>query len=184
MVELAQRRWIGRLVQFALIGITLAVIAAWFMRRSPSRSLDLSGTEQVESEALAPGDVRIFNVDSSVDLMLRGDRMSAGLSPKTINKVRSELERSSTKDTSGFGGAIAQMVKKQVADKIDTRVVYSVNDIRDIRYEDERILVEWRDGREEALFGGVKVDGDRSTNRFRRDDAERFIAAVKARQRR
>jgi hypothetical protein len=75
------------------------------------------------------------------------------------------------------------MVTQQVADKIDTRVVYDVQDIRDIRYDDPHIVIQWKRGGEERLFGSVKVDGGRDANRFRREDAERFIAAVKERQR-
>lgn len=179
-MELRQRRLVARLVQVALIALAIAFAATWIFRRAPDRNIEMQ-TRAPSVETLGPGDVQIFNVDSTVDLILKDNKIFAGLSPKTIAKVRAEIAKDTDKDTAGLGGAIAQLVKEQVADKIGTRVVYDVADIRDIRYRDEQIVLEWKRGGEQELFGKIKVDKNRDTNRFRPEDAQRFIAAVKAR---
>jgi hypothetical protein len=178
-MELNQRRRVYRLVQVGLVLLVVAVAAMWLLRRSPARHFTVQ-TEAPPVEALGPGDLQIFNVDSTVDMILKDDKILAGLSPKTVAKVRDELARTD-RDT-GLGGSIAKFVKQTVADKIGTRVVYNIADIRDMRYENERFVIEWKRGGDQQLFGNVKVDGDRDANRFRSDDARRFIDAVKARQ--
>ena len=181
-MELRQRRTISRFVRLLLVALAIGIAIAWCARRAPSGATAMR-MQSSPPAALSAADVQIFNVDTTVDLILQGTKIYAGLSPKIVERVRGELTKSTQKDTSGIGGAIAQMVKQQVADNIDTRVVYDVQDIRDIRYDDPHIVIQWQRGGEERLFGSVKVDGDRDANRFRREDAERFIAAVKERQR-
>jgi thimet oligopeptidase len=73
-------------------------------------------------------------------------------------------------------------VKSTVADKISIRAVYPLADIRDVRHEDGRLLIHWKSGKESTLLGDkIKVDGDRDANRFRPEDAERLVAAIRAR---
>jgi hypothetical protein len=182
--DLRQRRVISRIVRFGLIALAVVLVAMWVQRRTPDRErLPRMQADAPIVEALGAGDLQIFNVDSTVDVMLKGDRILAGLSPKTVAKVREEIARSTSKDTTGLGASIAQMVKQQVADKIATRVVYDVRDIRDIRYENEKLVIEWKRGGEQELFGSVKVDRDREAGRFRPEDARAFIDAVNARRR-
>jgi hypothetical protein len=184
-MELRQRRVVSRFVRLALIALAIGIGIFWLRDddepKVKARTFDMTST--ATATHLGPGDVQIFNVDSSVDIILAGTKINAGLSPRVVAKVRGELAKETEKDTSGFGGAIAQLVKEQVADKIGTRVVYDIDAIQDIHYRDPSIVIEWKHGGEERLFGSVKVDGDKNTNRFRREEAERFIAAVKARQR-
>lgn len=185
-MEIRQRRVVSRFVRLALVALAIGIGIFWLRSdeqepKAKQKTFDFTGT--ATAQPLAPGDVQIFNVDSSLDIILAGTKINAGLSPRIVAKVRGELAKETEKDTSGFGGAIAQMVKQQVADKIGTRVVYDIDAIKDIHYREPSIIIEWKHGGEERLFGSVKVDGDRETNRFHRDEAERFIAAVKARQR-
>jgi hypothetical protein len=180
-MEIRQRRTISRFVRFLLVALAVGIVVLWIGNRTP-RSVKTLKLESPPPEALAAGDVQIFNVDTTLDIVLKGTRIYAGLSPKIVDKVRTELAKDAG-NTSGVGGAIAQLVKQQVADKIATRVVYDIASIEDIRYEEPSIVIRWKNGGEEKLFGKVKVDGDRDANHFRREDAERFIAAVKERQR-
>lgn len=182
-MELRQRRVVSRFLRVALVALAVGLAILWLQRRAPAGGdVDIQ-VEAPPIETLGPGDVQIFNEDTTVDLVLRGDRIYAGLSPKIVAKVRTEMAKEKDRDTTGLGGAIAHMVKQQVAEKIGTRVVYDVGTIRDLRYDDPNIVIEWKRGGEQRLFESVKVDGNRSANRFRREDAERFIAAVKTRQR-
>jgi len=139
-------------------------------------------TEVPSTDSLGPGDLRIYNADSSVDLVLQGDRILAGLSPKTVAKVRGELDTSGRHDTSAFGGAISQIVKRTVASAIGTHVAFPLSQIRDIRYDDGRMEFDWVDGGHHQLFNGTNVDGKNESNSFRQEDAQRFIDAVRARK--
>lgn len=188
--ERKRRRLMARVVQLALVMLAVGLAVAFVTdRRGDGPDIRVErgnmtfSTDVPAATDLAPGDLQIFNVDSTVDLILRGNRIYAGLSPQTVAKVRAKLAESATGETTGIGGLIASAVKEQVADKIDTHARYDVYDIRDIRFENERIVIQWKSGKEQRLFETIKSDGSGDANRFRREDAMRFIELVKARQR-
>lgn len=182
-MELRERRIVARFVRIGLVGLAVLFVYAFFRDRDGDRVRPRVEMDAAPAVVAGSADAELFNEDSTVTVFLVGDRISAGLSPKMVEKIRDEMARSAAKETSGLGATIARAVTEQVADKIDTRVSWDVHDIRDLRYEDGRIIVTWRSGEERDLFGNVKVDGERG-NRFREADAQRFIAAVRARQRR
>ena len=134
-------------------------------------------------ETLAPGDIRIFNEDSSVNLVLRGAEVLAGLSPQMRDRITQEVAQSTTDDTTGFGAAIANVVKTTVASAIATHAVYPVRDIREIEYEDGQIILIRNSGRRVELLGSMKTDGEKVSRTFAREDALRFVEAVRARKR-
>lgn len=181
--ERRQRRVTYRMVQLALVLLTVGLGVGFVLnkRQRPSGP-DLRITTHAPSASeLATGDIQIFNVDSAVDLVLRGRTVYAGLSPKTVEKIRARLSEPTSGDPKAIGNLIASAVKEQVADKIEAHMQYDIDDIEDIRYEDEGIVFQWKSGKSERLFESVKV-GDGKT-RFRREDAERFIERFKARKR-
>lgn len=174
----SSRRLIAALIRTGLVVLALFVVGGYVMRRVPRPKHTRIQTEVVSPETLAPGDVRIYNADSSVDLTLTGDKILAGLSPKTVAEIKSKLETETARDTSGLGGSIAQIVKKSVAGAIGTHVVYRVSDIRDIHYDGDQIIVDWKDGGTHNLFGSTNVNNHKVSNTFRPEDAKRFIDAV------
>lgn len=180
-MELQTRRTVARFVRFGLVALALVIAASWMMRRMPGGGRVGVETTVPTVDALGAGDLQIFSEDSTLDVILRGSQILAGLSPQTVAKVQEKIAQSTDKETTGVGGAIAQMVKKTVADKIGTHVSYDLADIREIRYDDGRIVLEWKRGGEQRLLGKLNVENDKDSDRFRREDAERFIAAVKAR---
>jgi hypothetical protein len=182
MMELRQRLWVGRLIKLGLVVVGVLVILAWLQRKSPVRGDFRIQSPPPATEALAAGDMRILNRDGSVQLILQGPNILAGLSDQTVAKVKSELERSATDDTAGLGGAIAQMVKSTVASNIGKQVVYPVRDIRDIRLEDGQVVIIRNDGSRSELFGNVKKDRESLSKSFDPDEAERFVEAVRARK--
>lgn len=183
MITIQHRRWIGRLIKVGLLGLAVVVVFAFLRRKSPVRGdLRLDANPPVAGAALGTGDLRIYNRDSSVNLILQGDRILAGLSPQTVERVRRELE-SSTADDTGLGGSIAQIVKRSVAGSIGTHVVYPVRDIREIEYRDGQIVIVRHDGSATRLLGSVKTGETEAGKTFRPDDAQRFVEAVRARKR-
>lgn len=182
--QLAHRRWIGRLIRGGLIGVAIVMVGLWLARRVPKPQNIRVQSEAPTVEALAPGDMQLYSRDSSVNLILQGDNVLAGLSPKTIARIRGELDASArTDDTTGLGGSIAQFVKKTVADKIGTHVVYPIAEIRDIRYDGGEIVIVRTNGGETRLFDNVKVNKEPVSQSFPPEDAQRFVEAVRARKR-
>ena len=182
-MTVSSRRVVAGLIRFALVILAIVFISGYFFHKRPTRS---KHTMRVETEvtppgALAPGDMRIYNRDSSVDLILAGNNILAGLSPKTIAKVKDAVNAKTSGETTGFSGSIAQIVKSSVASAIGTHASYPVSEIRDIRYEDNTIVFEWKNGDEHQLFSNTTVQGEKVSRTFPQADAERFIAAVKDR---
>jgi len=198
--ERKRRRLTYRLVQLVLVVLSIGIIVALVSNRrgetrdsdgnvrigrgSRGRSPDVTFSTAVPTASqLGQGDMQLFNEDSTVDLILQGPHILAGLSPKTVERIRAEIGKAGPGDSSGLAGFIATTVKEQVADKIGTHARYNVADIRDIRLEGDRLIIEWKTGKEQQLFESVKVDRNRGqANRFRPDEAQRFIELVKARQ--
>jgi hypothetical protein len=201
--ERKRRRLTYRLVQLVLVVLSIGIVVALVSNRRGAtrdsegnvrigsggrvgrgRSPDVTFSTTVPTaQQLGQGDMQLFNEDSTVDLILQGPHILAGLSPKTVERIRSEIGKAGPDDSSGLAGFIASTVKEQVADKIGTHARYNVADIRDIRLESDRLVIEWKSGKEQRLFESVKVDRDRgNANRFRPDEARRFIELVKARQ--
>jgi hypothetical protein len=175
------RRFVAGLIRLALVIVAIAWIGSYFARRVGGRQHVRVSRTVPTPEALAPGDMRIYSADSAIDLVLSGNNILAGLSPKTIAKVKGSLDSSAARDTTGVGGSISQIVKRSVAGAIGTHASFSLSDMRDIRYEGGRIVVDWKDGRTRDLFGNTKVNGSNTSDSFRSEDAERFVEAVRAR---
>jgi len=179
----ASRRFVGGLIRLTLVVLALALVGRYFKNKFFAKH----GTVSVQREApppnesLGPGDLRIYSADSAVDLVLSGNNILAGLSPKTVAKVKSEMDKSADRDTSGFAGSISKMVKSSVAGAIGTHAVYAISEIRDIRVEDGQIVFDSKDGKQHDLFGNTKVNGNKVSSSFRPDDAQRFVEAVRAR---
>lgn len=192
MIAVEQRRWIARLIKAGLAGVAVLVVLAWIGSKrdfEPDIRIEGAGDARIEATTvpavatLAPGDHRIFNRDSSVNLILRGEEILAGLSPQMRARIEQEIARSTSQESTGFGAAIASVVKTTVASAIGTHAAISLRDIRDIEYSEGRMMIIRRDGRRTELLGNVKSDGEEISRTFPREDAERFVEAVRARKR-
>jgi hypothetical protein len=161
--------------------LAIAFVGGYFARKRSGSTHVRVRTEAAVLDSLAPGDMRIYNADSTVDLVLKGDEILAGLSPQTVAKIQNQLDTSASRDTIGIGASISQIVKKSVAGAIGTHAAFPLSDIRDIRYEGDQIVFDWRDGGKHQIFGGTKINNGRVSSSFRREDAERFVEAVRAR---
>jgi hypothetical protein len=103
--------------------------------------------------------------------VLKGDEILAGLSPVTVAKIQHQLDTSASRDTTGIGASISQMVKKSVAGAIGTHAAFPLSDIRDVRYDGDQIVFEWKDGSKHEVFGNTKINHERMSTSFRREDA-------------
>jgi hypothetical protein len=129
---------------------------------------------------LGPGDVKIANEDSSVDMALVGQKIIVKLSDKTMTKVRQQTDTSNVQG-SGLGASIEKMVKRTVASTLGQQFEYPLSDVRDARYENGAIELDVN-GKEPRLLANTKVGGRKLMESFRPEDAKRFVAAVNARK--
>ena len=181
-MDLTRRRFVGGLIRIGLVVLAFRVAGSWVFRRVPHRpKIAHIQREAPPVEALGAGDLRIYSIDSTVDVVLRGNELLTGLSPKTVAKVRAEVDKSTARETTGLGGSIAQIVKTTVAGAIGTHVDYSIAEIRDVRFDAGRIIIELARGGETQLFGNTRVNHN-DHPLFREEDVKRLADAIRARQ--
>jgi hypothetical protein len=184
-MEERARRFTAGIIRVFLVLVALAIVGFWISRRLPDKGHVTLQAAPPSAEQLGPGDYRLLNTDSSMDVILQGDHILVGLSPKTVARIKASMDSEPAKgkgDSSDFGNSIAQFVKKTVADKLGTHLVYSLADLRDVRFDNGHLLFEWKKGAEHRVFENVKVNGKQESNTFPAADADAFIAAVRARK--
>ena len=170
----------------------VAVVVACGRRDNPNPEVGINadanpgrrgdpGLSHRDSLVLGPGDVKIVNEDSSVDLVVVGQRIVVRLSDKTMAKVRQETD--TAKADSGFGGSIQRFVKRTVASALGQQVEYPLSEIRDARYENGEIILDANGDKQPRLLANTKVGGRKLLESFRPDDARRFVDAVNAKKR-
>jgi hypothetical protein len=130
---------------------------------------------------LGPGDVRIQNSDSSVQIAIVGNKVVGGLSPKTLDKVRRGTDTSAVSGN-GLGATIERAVKSSVQSALSKQVEYPVAEINDVRYENGKLTFYWKDGKKMRLLENTHVDNHPVLETFRPDEANRFIQAFHARK--
>ena len=175
------RRLIAGLIRFALAILAIVLVVGYVKRRVPKHR-DLHVATAPAPDSLGPGDLRIYNTDSTIDLVLAGDKLLAGLSLKTVEEIKAKLDTSASKDRSGIGGSISSIVKRSVAGAIGTHAAFPLAEVRDLRYVDGQVRFDWTDGRERPIFENANINGRKASKSFREEDVQRLIAAVRARK--
>lgn len=140
---------------------------------------DAGGLTRASDPPLGPGDVRIASTNGAMILSLVGDTVRMRLGDSAAAKIRHAVDTSGA-PASGFGGLVSSTVKAAVGGALGEvarfAVLLPVRDMKELRYENG-----------ELHFGtGDRPMGRKGTSgnaRFAPADAERFIAAVRARQR-
>lgn len=128
---------------------------------------------------LGDRDVRIVTEDGEYEMALVGERVVMRFSDQALAKLGSQLRPG---EASGVGGWIEGQVKGTVRSLLHKQMVLPVAAIDEARYENGEIRLLMRDGmRNFSFMGEVNQDGRPSLmSRFAREDAERFVAAVRA----
>ena len=143
--------------------------------------MNVSRPSATANVPLAAGDIRITSADGGVDLALIGDSISGGLSQSSLAKVRRETDTSAVRGND-LGSSIEKMVKGTVQSALGTRVSFPLSAVRDLRYDGKRLVFDWA-GKAQPGFGHVNVDNKDVLESFNADDAQRFVIAVRGRQR-
>ena len=181
-MELQTRRRVGIAVRIGLVLAAFAFVGGWLWSKVPTQGPVSVQREAPTVEALGPGDLQILSTDGGIDLILKGDKIMAGLSPATVAKVRDEMAKSSAGDSSGLGGMIAGMVKSSVASAIGTHITYPVAEVKSLMFDGQQLVLVTKADKTHRLFGDAKTEGRKEPATFRKEDAERFIDAVMARK--
>jgi hypothetical protein len=133
------------------------------------------------SRKLGAGDVQIANSDTALEIGLYGDTVVAGLGKKVLDKVNGNSDSAKTAKGGNLGSDIERMVRSTVAGALGHQVLIPVSSISDVKYADGSLEFYDTKGKKMHMFESSGSNGhDRST--FAEPDAQRFIAAFKARK--
>ena len=114
----------------------------------------------------------IHSEDGAVRMGLTDYVVYFTLSDSVLTEARAEMRDSMPRG--GIGGAISGMVRGGVERALSFRAKYPLEDIRDIRWENDRMVVELTSGR--AFGDSFKVDDRPVDQLFSREDVEAFAA--------
>lgn len=116
----------------------------------------------------------IHSASGGVRMGLTDEFVYFALSDSVLAEARSEMERD-TGDANGVAGAIGGMVRGAVGRALSFRAKYDVADIRDIRWEDGRMMMEFTDP-ERSLSDSFEVDDEPVAEAFVESDVQAFAA--------
>ena len=142
---------------------------------------DATFAKRDTNRTLGPGDVRILNADSSIELAVIGDSIVTGLGPKVIAEVAKSTDTSQVKGD-GFTANIEKMVKSTVANALNHEVRYAVADVQRVQLTDGKIEFYWKDGSRMKLFENAKRNNQPVSESFSEADVKQFIAAFDAKK--
>lgn len=118
----------------------------------------------------------ILSRGGEVKLGLTDEAVYVRLSDEVLSDVDAEMKEE-VEDLDGLGARIASAVTEGVSKGLRSRISWGVDDIRDIRWEDDRLVFEFEDGRHGP--DRVQVDGEDFQEAFSEDDGRAFIDAFR-----
>lgn len=118
----------------------------------------------------------IATVDGKATLLLTRRVMAVQLSNRTMRRIDRELHRARHEVDDGLDGPLADAIRTAVVGTVrsvlEHRAECPVDEIREVRYERDRLVVIARNGR--RLFESFEVDDDPVLESFDPRDAEQF----------
>ena len=163
----------------AAFAATLLVVSCGRGDHTDSPSVSLASRDT--SRALGPGDVRIVNADSAIELAVIGDSIVAGFGPRTLEEIRRGTDTSGVTG-SGFGAAVEKFVKRTVAGALNHEAKLAVADVGDVRYENGTLQFYKNDGTRMKILQSTTISNKPVSDTFTEHEAERFIVAFRARK--
>jgi len=154
---------------------TLATLGACRHRDADTRFTDRDTTP---AEKLGPNDMLMTTRDSAMQMGVIGDHITMRLAPKALDSVRVATDTSKV-EGSGFAASLEKTIKRGVAAALQKQVDIPLSDVRDVRYENGRIVFDWNN-KPAMAPDNTKSNGHDLLSSFSADDSQRFVAAVKA----
>ena len=173
-----------RLTAVALVASTFTVACQDAEVRTSSDRRDRSDAtfaKRDSNRTLGPGDVRIMNADSSIELAVIRDSIVTGFGPRVLAEIEKGTDTTQVKGD-GFGASIEKMVKSTVASALNHEMRYSVSDVERVQYTNGKIEMYWKDGSRMKLFENTKQKDKPVSETFSEGDAKQFIAAFDAKK--
>ncbi|HYD52100.1 MAG TPA: hypothetical protein VEA99_05715 [Gemmatimonadaceae bacterium] len=127
---------------------------------------------------LGADDARVVSTDGQLELALVGERVLMRMSDQAIARLKQELDTAKAASQAGVGSWIEKRVKGAVQKVMDKQMVMPVSSIADARYEQGEIRIILQGSKDPISFPGrgeAKAKAE-----FPREDAERFVEAVRA----
>lgn len=152
-----------------------------------TRVVQVGSVASVRSVGIGVGrgtdEVRILSRNGAAFMSLRGDEIVAGLSDSLREVVTLEMKREIPKDGSGLGGVISTAVLSGVEKLLDKEITVPVSEIRDIKYQGDRIVIMYKDPKRKRLldFETIKEHDQSLLQQFSEEDARRLVEAVRVR---
>ena len=152
-----------------------------------ARVVQVGPVASVQSVGIGVGrgtdEVRILSRNGAAFMSLRGDEIVAGLSDSLREVVTLEMKREIPKDGSGLGGVISTAVLSGVEKLLDKEITVPVSEIRDIKYQGDRIVIMYKDPKRKRLldFETIKEHDQSLLQQFSEEDARRLVEAVRVR---
>jgi len=117
----------------------------------------------------------ILTEDRAAALVLTRDLVAVQLSDQTLRKLDREIARE--KDQDEEDGLIAQVIKSAVLGSVrallDHSLECAIEDLRDVRYRDGRLILITEDG--DRIFEGLNIDDHEVLEGFSEHDALAFV---------
>ena len=152
----------------------LAQAAEDAAREAATVDIDVDGL--AISSRLAGRPVRAITTrDGAVELGLTDSVLYSRLSKDTQAKIAADME-AEAEDREGLGGRIARAVTRAVAEGVGTAVQVPLADVRDVRVEGDRLVIEMADG-EPSPFERSQADGEPMLEQFSPADAASLAEA-------
>lgn len=163
------------------------------------RSDDVPGDDAIAAEAEAEAardtdgiDIDFSGVRASAELTgnlvdavtTEGGQLELGVTDEVLftrlsetfrGEIQSEMEEE-TADETGLGGTIARAVTGAVAEGLGTAISVPLADVRDVRYENGRIVIEMVDG-EPSPFEAAKTNDEPMLSQFSPEAGRRLADA-------
>lgn len=133
--------------------------------------------DDVALSSRLPGTVvdAVSTRDGEIELGVTDSVLYTRLSPELQARIEAEMA-DETEDESGLGGAIARAVTGAVSQGLAMAVSVPLDEVRDVRYEDGRVVIEMADGGD-SPFAGSRNDDRPMLEQFDREAGERLAEA-------
>ena len=162
MTMLRTARGVGVVLLMSLLGALAAC-------DRPDADVDFGG-EDLGAERFS-----VLSENGGVKMGLTDRVVYFALSDSVLNEVRSDMERE--KEKKGLGGIIGGILSKTVGKALGFRAKYPVEEIRDIRWQDGEMRVEFEDG--DRRLEDFKIDDRPVTEAFSEESVRAFAEAFR-----
>lgn len=114
----------------------------------------------------------VHSRDGAVKLALTDDHIYFALSDSVLSTAEAEMAREA-EDREGVGSVVGGMVRRGVSKALRFRAAYPVSEVRDLRWEGGRLVIEFTDGRT-GPADDFQINDEPAGEAFEREQVEAF----------